>query len=56
VRVHSPGHRASDDAFSIEPGGERRVELRRVATVGGSVNRVTLTALNLADSLTIEPT
>jgi beta-mannosidase len=30
VRVHTPGYAASDDGFSIEPGGERIVTLRAI--------------------------
>jgi beta-mannosidase len=47
VRIHVPGFAADDDAFSVEPGGIRRIVLRPVATdtrfAGG-----TLTALNLS--------
>jgi beta-mannosidase len=46
VRVHVPGFRATDDAFSLEPGGERRIELVRSAD-GASADGGTLTALNL---------
>lgn len=47
VRVHAPGFAASDDAFSLEPGGAHRVVLRRRrddAPIAGP----TLSALNLA--------
>ena len=47
VRIHCPGFRAADNAFSIEPGGLRRVELTRVAA-DGEASGATLSALNLA--------
>jgi beta-mannosidase len=47
VRIHCPGFRAADNAFSIEPGGRRRVELTRV-TADGEASGATLSALNLA--------
>jgi hypothetical protein len=47
VRVHVPGFRAADDAFSVEPGGERSTLLLRrqddAVYAGGW-----LTAINLA--------
>jgi beta-mannosidase len=46
VRIHCPGFRAADNAFSIEPGGVRRIELTRAAP-NGAVAAATLTALNL---------
>jgi beta-mannosidase len=46
VRIHCAGFRAVDDAFSIEPGGQRRIELIRVAPDGDAAN-ATLSALNL---------
>jgi beta-mannosidase len=53
VRVHAPGFAPSDDAFSIEPGGERTVLLRRredaAAYAGGA-----LTALNLDGRVRIQ--
>jgi beta-mannosidase len=45
VRVLVPGFRASDDAFSVEPGGERRVVLARVT--GSDEPAGAVTALNL---------
>ena len=46
VRIHCPGFRAADNAFSIEPGGRRRVELARTVA-DGEAGQATLTALNL---------
>jgi beta-mannosidase len=46
VRVHAPGFSADDDAFSIEPGGERSLLLRpREPTA--ELHEGTLSALNL---------
>jgi len=52
VRVQVPGFQVADDAFSIEPGGERRIALTLVdgAQRGGDG---TLTALNLAGRVPI---
>jgi beta-mannosidase len=53
VRVDMPGFRPSDDAFSIEPGHARDIELRRegqAADVRGAV-----TALNLEGSVRVAP-
>jgi beta-mannosidase len=54
VRVHVPGFRALDDAFSVEPGGTRRVRL--VPTVGpdGGVSGGRVTALNLRGHVALE--
>jgi beta-mannosidase len=41
VRIHAPGSTLSDDAFSVEPGGERTVRVR------GGVGAIELSALNL---------
>ncbi|MGD0981151.1 MAG: glycoside hydrolase family 2 protein, partial [Solirubrobacteraceae bacterium] len=46
VRIHCPGFRAADNAFSIEPGGLRRVELTRLAA-DAEASGATLSALNL---------
>ncbi len=51
VRIQVPGFLAEDDAFSIEPGCERHVPLRRTGERGGE--RGTLTALNLRGSLPV---
>jgi beta-mannosidase len=52
VRVEFPGFCADDDAFSVEPGGERRVALTAIAGhspgAGGAI-----TALNLAGRVPI---
>ena len=53
VRIHAPGFVPDDDAFSIEPGGSRQVDLRARtpdARFGGE-----LTAINLAGRLPISP-
>ena len=52
VRVNFPGFTASDDAFSVEPGGERRIELVRGGS-GATAAAATLTALNLAGRVPI---
>jgi beta-mannosidase len=48
VRVHTPGYEPDDNAFSVEPGGQRVVQLRPAdATVpfaGGSVSALNLSA------------
>jgi hypothetical protein len=46
VRIHCPGFRAADNAFSIEPGGVRHIELTATAA-DGELGDATLTALNL---------
>jgi beta-mannosidase len=46
VRIDCPGFRAADNAFSIEPGGLRRVEMARTAP-DAEASQATLTALNL---------
>ena len=50
VRIHAPGFAADDDAFSLEPGVERRLRLRREDPAAG-VHSVTVTALNLQDAV-----
>ncbi len=52
VRVHVPGFEPNDDAFSIEPGGERLVLLRHRAA-GAAFEGGGLTALNLAGRVPI---
>jgi beta-mannosidase len=52
VRVHLPGFRAADDAFSIEPGGERRIAVARVDGAPPGADGA-LTALNLAGRVPI---
>ena len=47
VRVHVPGFVPSDDAFGVEPGGERTV-LLAPREAGASFSEGSLTALNLA--------
>ncbi len=49
VRIHAPGYVPGDDAFSVEPGGAREIDLRPIrpdARFGGE-----LSALNLAGRL-----
>lgn len=46
VRVAADGFRSSDDAFSVEPGGERHVRLLPMEA-GAQPGPMTLTALNL---------
>lgn len=56
VRVSAPGFVADDDAFSVEPGHERRVMLRRRSAPGPappSVPTATVTALNLIGRLAV---
>ncbi len=54
VRVWVPGVDASDDAFSVEPGGERMVLLRS-RDPGADFSGGSLTALNLSGRIPIEP-
>jgi beta-mannosidase len=55
VRVVVPGFRPSDDAFSIEPGHAREIELRREdPDASGPRPHGTVTALNLHGSLKID--
>jgi beta-mannosidase len=54
VRLHVPGFRALDDSFSLEPGREREVSLI-AASEAAEFGRGTLTALNLAGRVAIEP-
>jgi beta-mannosidase len=53
VRIHAAGFRADDDAFCIEPGGERRIRLRPLGS-GDHLPSVRLTALNLRGSVAPE--
>jgi len=55
VRVDVPGFTASDDAFSVEPGGERRIELERDngAGAGAAPAGAAIAALNLAGRVPI---
>ncbi|MGA2757610.1 MAG: hypothetical protein ABSF58_09680, partial [Solirubrobacteraceae bacterium] len=52
VRVRLPGFRAADDAFSIEPGGERRIVLNALSGDDRGGEGV-ITALNLAGRVPI---
>jgi beta-mannosidase len=51
VRVHAPGWAAADDAFCVEPGGEREILLRPAAGARGPIE---LSALNLAGRVAAE--
>jgi len=53
VRVHVPGFAADEDAFSVEPGGERTV-LLHPHTAGTEFAGGKLSALNLAGRMPIE--
>lgn len=53
VRVHVPGFAADEDAFSVEPGGERTV-LLHPRTAGTEFAGGKLSALNLAGRMPIE--
>ena len=54
VRVHAPGFPASDDAFSVEPGGERAMRLRPLAAQAApSLSALTLSAINLDGRLRV---
>jgi beta-mannosidase len=46
VRIHAPGFTPADDAFSIEPGGQRMIALYPEAS-GSDFRGGTVTALNL---------
>ncbi len=54
IRIHAAGSSASDDAFSVEPGGTRVVILRPAAA-GSPVEAGWLTALNLLGQVPIRP-
>ena len=52
VRIHAAGFATSDDGFSVEPGGQRTIELRPLdpdASIGGAA----LTALNLIGQVVV---
>jgi beta-mannosidase len=53
VRVQAPGFAAADDAFSVEPGGERLIRLQP-RTVDATFTGGALTAVNLQGRLPIE--
>ena len=52
VRIHVPGFAPSDDAFSVEPGGSRRIELV-AGGAGRSFPGGGLTAINLLGRIPI---
>jgi beta-mannosidase len=53
LRIHAPGWTASDDAFCVEPGGEREVTLRP-GQPGAVLDGAAVTALNLSGRLRVE--
>ncbi len=53
VRLHVPGFRPEDDAFSVEPGHARRVRLRADGAPGATAAGQ-LTAVNLAGRHSLE--
>ena len=57
VRIDVPGWASSDDAFSVEPGGRRVVELTRIAGLrgAGGAPEGALSALNLLGLVPIRP-
>jgi beta-mannosidase len=54
VRLHVPGFAALDDAFGVEPGHARTIDLRRADVDGGAGEAPYLTALNLTGHLRID--
>jgi len=53
VRIAAPGRKSSDNAFSLEPSGERRIVLSSVVGHIAPLATVTLTALNLRGVLRV---
>ena len=54
VRLHVPGFVALDDAFGVEPGHARTIELRRTDFDAGSGEAAHVTALNLTGRVRID--
>ena len=54
VRLHVPGFVALDDAFGVEPGHARTIELRRADVDAGAREAAHVTALNLAGHVRID--
>jgi beta-mannosidase len=52
VRIHAAGFATSDDGFSVEPGGQRTIELRPLHP-GASFGGAALTALNLVGQVVV---
>ncbi len=52
VRVHLPGFALDDDAFSVEPGGERVLQARRIAAEAMNAVGVTAPAVASVTALT----
>jgi beta-mannosidase len=57
VRIEIPGHASADDAFGVEPGHERLVELAPApgAVLSGGVPAGALAAINLAGHVRVTP-
>jgi hypothetical protein len=60
VRIHAPGFAPDDDAFSVEPGGSRQIDLRPRTPQGSDAPGTPdsrfggeLSALNLSGRLPI---
>lgn len=56
VRIHLAGFVADDDAFGVEPGHARTIELRRAGGSAGGGGGGHVTALNLSGRVAIERT
>jgi beta-mannosidase len=54
VRLHVPGFVTLDDAFGVEPGHARTIELRRADVDAGSGEAAHVTALNLTGHVRID--
>ena len=52
LRVAAPGLLPEDDAFSLEPGGERTIALRS-AEAESTTRQIAITALNLQGRVTV---
>ncbi len=53
VRIHCPGFRADDNAFSVEPGGVRLIELTRAVGEVAAAADLQITALNLDGAIAL---
>jgi beta-mannosidase len=53
VRIAVPGFEPTDDAFCLEPGGERHITLRRTSDEHAAPEAGTLTALNLTGRVAV---
>jgi beta-mannosidase len=54
VRLHVPGFAALDDAFGVEPGHARTIDLRRVDAGAGAAEVAHVTAVNLTGRIRID--